>query len=114
MRESVGVVSGPEGDGLGGERTGKRDASLSAAWEADMARHYGPLTGREWLELDHWAFQEMPRRDYAAFCRLAAHHGVPLHAWLDRHPGQLRGKAGAAAACPAGRIAAQSAGRSRL
>lgn len=52
-----------------------------------MGRRFGPLTGREWLELDHWAFQELPRREYAAFRRLASHHRVPIDGWLERHPG---------------------------
>ncbi|MGE0746187.1 MAG: hypothetical protein AB7K86_13105 [Rhodospirillales bacterium] len=61
-----------------------------------MGRQFGPLTGREWLELDHWAFQELPRREYAAFRRLASHHRVPIEGWLERHPGRPAGTEAAA------------------
>ena len=47
---------------------------------------YGPLTTVEWLDLDHWAFQELPRETYSLFERLLAYHQVPIREWLrDRH-----------------------------
>jgi hypothetical protein len=74
-------------------RTGSADEpslpERPAPPDPEMARNYGPLSGREWLELDHWAFQELPRREYAALCRVAAHHGVPISRWLESQVARL-------------------------
>jgi len=64
----------------------RTDEGAPLSWDAALNLSFGPLTGREWLELDLWAFQQLSRRDYAAFCRLWTHHGVPVEAWIAHHP----------------------------
>ena len=53
----------------------------------DAAAQFGPLRGTDWLELDHWAFQELPRGSYALFERIVRYHGVPVSSWLRRQDG---------------------------
>ena len=83
-------------DALHGRSHEEREATVTGNPAARMAggcaasegneldRLYGPLSGREWLDLEMWAFQELPRRSYAAFARLRDHHGVPIEAWIAR------------------------------
>lgn len=47
----------------------------------DNEKSIGPLTAKEWLELDHWSFQELPRHAYALFTKLLDAHKVPIERW---------------------------------
>ena len=56
----------------------------------DNGKPLGPLTAGEWLELDHWSFQELPRHAYALFRKLLDAHEVPVDDW---HDNDLAGRA---------------------
>ncbi len=62
----------------------KKDTKTKVA--SDMKKKYGPLRGSEWLELDQWAFQELPRKAYALFQQIADYHKVPVKDWLAHVP----------------------------
>lgn len=51
---------------------------------SEINRKFGPLRGTEWLELDHWAFQELPREEYSLFLQILKYHKVPLDTWHVR------------------------------
>lgn len=57
----------------------ERDTALSG--NDSRKQQYGPLTGEQWLELDHWAFQELPRHAYDLFKKVVDSHDVPIDRW---------------------------------
>ena len=59
----------------------RREAGVRQA--NDNEKPFGPLTAKEWLELDHWSFQELPRDAYALFAKLVDAHAVPIERWHD-------------------------------
>ena len=58
-----------------------RDTDVSS--DDNKKQQYGPLTGEQWLELDHWAFQELPRHAYELFRTVVKSHNVPIDRWHD-------------------------------
>ena len=58
-----------------------RDTAVSS--NDNKKQQYGPLTGEQWLELDHWAFQELPRHAYDLFRKVVESHDVPIDRWHD-------------------------------
>jgi hypothetical protein len=57
---------------------------------ADEAKKmFGPLNGMEWLELDLWAFQELPPAAYNSLRKLYEFHNVPIIDWLDEDLAKL-------------------------
>lgn len=58
-----------------------RDTDVSS--DDDKKQKFGPLTGEEWLELDTWAFQELPRHAYDMFRKVVESHNVPIDHWHD-------------------------------
>lgn len=75
MRESA------EADCRSVSRVIDRDADVNS--DEEKKQQYGPLTGEEWLELDQWAFQELPRHAYDLFKKIADSHKVPVDRWHD-------------------------------
>lgn len=61
-----------------------KKSKVNAKATSDVNAKYGPLRGTEWLELDHCAFQEFPRKAYALFHEITKYHKVPLSDWLAR------------------------------
>ncbi len=59
------------------------DRGTDVSTNDNKQQQYGPLTGEQWLELDHWAFQELPRHAYDLFRKLVESHGVPVDDWHD-------------------------------
>lgn len=62
-------------------RVTDRDTDVSS--DDNKKQQYGPLTGEQWLELDHWAFQELPRHAYDLFKKVVESHNVPIDRWHD-------------------------------
>lgn len=54
--------------------------------EKELQTRYGPLKGHEWLELDNWAFQELPKAAYKLLQKIYRHHKVPIAKWHRQSP----------------------------